>query len=104
VLYDTFLQIRELVIPMVDISRRTIIKATGAVGATMLPLADAPRKASAEGQQGHPDGHEHPTHSDVPSASGSQQGYRRCFKFNATAVGTTIYFFPIARLLDSLAE
>jgi hypothetical protein len=67
-------KIRELVIPMVDISRRTIIKATGAVGATMLPLADAPRKASAEGHQGHPDGHEHPTHSDVPSASGSQQG------------------------------
>src|SRR5215471_5484364 len=38
---------------MADISRRTIIKATGAVGATMLPFATASDEASAQVPQAH---------------------------------------------------
>jgi len=38
---------------MADISRRTIIKATGAVGATMLPIATATDQASAQAQPEH---------------------------------------------------
>jgi gluconate 2-dehydrogenase gamma chain len=38
---------------MTDISRRTLIKGTGAVGATMLPIAVAPGSASAQQQGAH---------------------------------------------------
>jgi hypothetical protein len=38
---------------MTDISRRAIIKATGAVGATMLPIATATDHAATQGQDQH---------------------------------------------------
>jgi gluconate 2-dehydrogenase gamma chain len=41
-------------VAMVDISRRTLIKSTGAVGATMLPAALAPTKAPAQQHDHHP--------------------------------------------------
>jgi len=38
---------------MTDISRRAIIKATGAVGATILPIATATDHAAAQAQDQH---------------------------------------------------
>lgn len=38
---------------MTDISRRSMIKVTGAVGATMLPFATATERASAQAEHGH---------------------------------------------------
>jgi len=65
---------------MADISRRTIIKATGAVGATMLPFATASDEASAQAQQAHAATRVSPP--AYPNASASHQQTTYVF-FNA---------------------
>jgi gluconate 2-dehydrogenase gamma chain len=55
---------------MIDISRRTLIKGTGAVGAAMLPVV-APSEASAQQHSGHDASSPPPaaqTHTDAPPA------------------------------------
>jgi gluconate 2-dehydrogenase gamma chain len=60
---------------MVDISRRTIIKATGAVGVTMLPAALAPHEASAEAPHEHKALHVSASDQTEPRASQQRTTY-----------------------------
>jgi gluconate 2-dehydrogenase gamma chain len=58
---------------MADISRRTIIKATGAVGATMLPFATATDEALAQPSPEHKPAPSAPTDAASGVAGGPQQ-------------------------------
>jgi gluconate 2-dehydrogenase gamma chain len=58
---------------MTDISRRSVIKVTGAVGATMLPFATATERASAQAEHGH-EHNEPPAPSTASNVSSPETG------------------------------
>jgi gluconate 2-dehydrogenase gamma chain len=70
---------------MIDISRRTLIKGTGAVGAAMLPIAAAPNEASAQQQGGHD--------AAAPPPSADPHAHAPSTDTHASAPQTTYLFF-----------